>query len=120
MVCGVFGVVGGATTFTATGLKVVPRENDLLLFSHRCNFLPHIQVHERFHSCACCCCVCALLRLFYAGAIRPSDSDTGNTSPLVEHSGCPVRKGGKWVATQWYRVGVSEDEPWNTFENWGM
>ena len=36
------------------------------------------------------------------------DSETGTMSEKTEHSGCPVRKGGKWVATQWYREGVSE------------
>jgi prolyl 4-hydroxylase len=48
------------------------------------------------------------------------NSETGDMSELTEHSGCPVREGDKWVATQWYREGVSEDARWNSFENWGM
>ena len=34
---------------------------------------------------------------------------------LTEHSGCPLREGSKWVATQWYREGVSEERGWETF-----
>jgi len=37
--------------------------------------------------------------------------DTGWT----EHSGCPVREGKKSIAVQWLRVGVDEDNPWDSF-----
>ena len=37
--------------------------------------------------------------------------DTGWT----EHSGCPVREGKKSIAVQWLRIGVDEENPWNSF-----
>merc|ERR1712129_482381 len=53
--------------------------------------------------------------------IAPRDGDLLLFSYLSErhrlshtaqvHSGCPIRKGAKWIATQWYREGVSEE--WN-------
>jgi len=30
----------------------------------------------------------------------------------AEHSGCPIRQGQKWIATQWYREGVSDAWNW--------
>eukprot|EP00930_Biecheleria_cincta_P047481 TRINITY_DN32924_c0_g1_i1.p1 TRINITY_DN32924_c0_g1~~TRINITY_DN32924_c0_g1_i1.p1 ORF type:complete len:640 (+),score=106.89 TRINITY_DN32924_c0_g1_i1:7-1926(+) len=38
---------------------------------------------------------------------------------LSQHAACPVLKGSKTTATQWYREGVNEDTPWDNFENWG-
>ena len=35
------------------------------------------------------------------------------------HSACPVVRGFKTTATQWYRVGLSEDKPWDSWKfNW--
>jgi len=36
----------------------------------------------------------------------------GRMSREAEHSGCPIRRGQKWIATQWYREGVSEQWNW--------
>jgi len=38
---------------------------------------------------------------------------------LTSHAACPVLKGSKSTATQWYREGVSDEKPWDQFENWG-
>jgi prolyl 4-hydroxylase len=38
--------------------------------------------------------------------------DHGHT----EHTGCPLREGKKWIATQWYRDGVSEDHDWSSIK----
>jgi hypothetical protein len=37
--------------------------------------------------------------------------DTGFT----EHSGCPVYKGEKKIVTQWIRLGVDAENPWDSF-----
>jgi len=34
------------------------------------------------------------------------------TNNEAEHSGCPIREGKKWIATQWYRESVSEVWDW--------
>ena len=39
--------------------------------------------------------------------------DTGLTS----HSGCPVFEGKKKILTQWIRYGVSQETPWNQYNN---
>ena len=42
--------------------------------------------------------------------------DTGFT----EHSGCPVFTGSKKIVTQWVRYGVSDDDPWDSFNTLGI
>ena len=36
-------------------------------------------------------------------------------SGFTEHSGCPVIEGEKKIVTQWIRLGVSDADPWNSF-----
>jgi hypothetical protein len=36
-------------------------------------------------------------------------------SGWTKHGGCPVLEGTKWIATQWIRDGVSDDDPWYHF-----
>ena len=43
-------------------------------------------------------------------------TDTGFT----EHSGCPVFEGEKKIVTQWIRLGVDEDSPWDAFNTLGI
>lgn len=42
--------------------------------------------------------------------------DTGFT----EHSGCPVFEGEKKIVTQWIRLGVDEENPWDSFNTLGI
>lgn len=34
---------------------------------------------------------------------------------FTEHSGCPVIEGNKKIVTQWVRLGVDDDNPWDSF-----
>ena len=34
---------------------------------------------------------------------------------FTEHSGCPVFEGEKKIVTQWVRLGVDDENPWNSF-----
>lgn len=43
-------------------------------------------------------------------------SDKGFT----EHSGCPVLVGEKKIVTQWIRLGVDDDNPWDSFNSLGL
>lgn len=36
-------------------------------------------------------------------------------SGFTEHSGCPVVEGEKKIVTQWVRLGVDDNNPWNSF-----
>ena len=42
--------------------------------------------------------------------------DTG----FSEHSGCPVFEGVKKIVVQWFRMGVSDEEPWTAFNTLGI
>ena len=42
--------------------------------------------------------------------------DTGFT----EHSGCPVFEGQKKIVTQWIRLGVDKENPWDSFNTLGV
>lgn len=35
---------------------------------------------------------------------------------LTDHSGCPVLEGEKWLATMWFRKGVTKDMPSYLFD----
>jgi len=39
---------------------------------------------------------------------------------LTEHSGCPVVQGSKKIVTQWIRLGVDEDTPWDSMNSLGL
>lgn len=34
---------------------------------------------------------------------------------LTEHTGCPLREGRKWIATQWYREGMTAEKGWDAY-----
>lgn len=39
---------------------------------------------------------------------------------FTEHSGCPVLVGEKKIVTQWIRLGVDDENPWNSFNSLGL
>jgi hypothetical protein len=39
---------------------------------------------------------------------------------FTEHSGCPVIEGEKKIVTQWVRLGVDDENPWNSFNTLGV
>jgi len=39
---------------------------------------------------------------------------------FTEHSGCPVVEGEKKIVTQWVRLGVDAENPWNSFNTLGI
>jgi len=39
---------------------------------------------------------------------------------FTEHSGCPVYEGEKKIVTQWIRLGVDEQNPWDSFNTLGI
>ncbi len=39
---------------------------------------------------------------------------------FTQHSGCPVVEGEKKIVTQWVRLGVDEENPWNSFNTLGI
>lgn len=39
---------------------------------------------------------------------------------FTEHSGCPVIEGEKKIVTQWVRLGVSDEQPWDSFNTLGV
>lgn len=41
-------------------------------------------------------------------------------SGFTEHSGCPVFEGSKKIVTQWVRLGVDAENPWNSFNTLGI
>ena len=36
---------------------------------------------------------------------------------LTEHTGCPIREGRKWIATQWYREGMTAERGWEKMQH---
>lgn len=39
---------------------------------------------------------------------------------FTEHSGCPVVQGEKKIVTQWVRLGVDDENPWDAFNTLGI
>ena len=53
---------------------------------------------------------------FFNGSARVGDAmDDGWT----EHTGCPLRVGKKWIATMWYREGVTAEKDWAYWSRFG-
>lgn len=41
-------------------------------------------------------------------------------SGYTEHSGCPVFEGNKKIVTQWVRLGVDTENPWDSYNTLGI
>eukprot|EP00978_Attheya_sp_CCMP212_P012042 scaffold29883_cov48-Attheya_sp.AAC.1 len=41
--------------------------------------------------------------------------DGNMDNQFTEHSGCPVIEGRKHIAVQWMRLGVDNENPWDSF-----
>lgn len=112
---------GGATLFTRSGIKVVPKARDFLFFGykldgdscaacrHRTRPSPHSTARPQPSVALGGGCRWGMTSEFF----RPTRMDRG----LTEHSGCPVRKGDKWLLAQWYREGTrprdeEQDHDW--------
>lgn len=39
---------------------------------------------------------------------------------FTEHSGCPVYEGEKKIVTQWIRLGVDDENPWDSLNTLGV
>jgi hypothetical protein len=46
---------------------------------------------------------------FFDGKLVPG---TRMDDGWTEHTGCPTREGKKWIATMWYRQGVTKEKDW--------
>jgi len=59
--------------------------------------------------------------LFFGYKLRDANSPTGWKATMdnleTEHSGCPLRKGTKWIGTMWFREGVSADKDWQAMKD---
>mmetsp|Transcript_2712 Transcript_2712/g.8917 ORF Transcript_2712/g.8917 Transcript_2712/m.8917 type:complete len:445 (-) Transcript_2712:126-1460(-) len=55
------------------------------------------------------------MMLFFGYKINgdPPAMDNGQT----EHSGCPLREGRKWIATMWYREGMTPERGWQQHQH---
>ena len=51
----------------------------------------------------------------FDGANQGEPMDNGWT----EHTGCPLRRGKKWIATMWYREGVTAERNWEYYSRRG-
>ena len=51
--------------------------------------------------------------LFFGYKLLGPKMDNGRT----EHSGCPLRKGRKWIATMWFREGVTPERNWEAMRD---
>ena len=51
--------------------------------------------------------------LFFGYKLNGSRMDDGHT----EHSGCPLREGRKWIATMWYREGMTAEKGWEKYRH---
>lgn len=57
--------------------------------------------------------------LFFGYKINPASPGglPSMDAGLTEHSGCPLRRGTKWIATMWFREGVTPEKDWQAMND---
>jgi hypothetical protein len=103
---------GGQTSFTQSAIKVVPSAHDLLLFAYKLPSSSGVGNRTRATPASVAEATAAAAQATQAAQAVAMDNG------FTEHSGCPLRSGRKWIATQWYREGVSVLRPWEDMESW--
>ena len=57
--------------------------------------------------------------LFFGYMFNESKAGLPMDHGFTEHTGCPLREGKKWIATMWYREGVTAEQNWEYFSRRG-
>jgi len=81
---------------------------------HRFSIIPEVGGHTNFRNAG------VHVKPTTGGAVLFSyiDPDKRITDKgFTEHSGCPVHHGEKKIVTQWIRMGVDKDNPWDSFNS---
>ena len=115
--------VGGHTNFRNSGVHVKPKKGNGVFFSY-IDPTTLIMDNGTHHSVFGRCC---MVQVSNTGPSSQShiafvafSSCRVNTTGFTEHSGCPVYEGEKKIVTQWIRLGVDEQNPWDSFNTLGI
>ena len=108
---------GGGTTFGKAGIHIQPLRNQAVFFTYR-DEDGNMDVCSRGLTC-----LVAYQPQCHSRHPRHA-SHKHHVSPcpqtgFTEQSGCPVKKGQKWVVTQWLRDEVSIQNSWVHFDPQG-
>ena len=109
---------GGHTNFRNAGVHVKPRQGNGVFFSY---IDPETMMMDDGRYSASRCSDCLPL------ADSERHPDTFCTTVFAthgigftEHSGCPVYEGEKKIVTQWIRLGVDDENPWDALNTLGV
>lgn len=57
-------------------------------------------------------------QMLFFGYKMPAETEGGPVrmdDGRTEHTGCPLREGHKWIATMWYREGMTAEKDWTHY-----
>jgi len=57
--------------------------------------------------------------LFFGYLFNGTESGVRMDDGHTEHTGCPLRQGHKWIATMWFREGVTSEKDWQYYSRRG-
>ena len=57
--------------------------------------------------------------LFFGYMFNGANQGEAMDNGWTEHTGCPLRRGKKWIATMWYREGVTAEKNWEYYSRRG-